>query len=250
MIPNPIRKVLSTLTTRQVQYLLMGGQACVLYGGAEFSRDTDIVLFAEAANVSRLSQALLDLRAEVIAVPPFDVQYLDRGLAIHFRCHCDNDAEMRLDVMSRLRDLSPFAELWQRRVSIAFPDGGTCELLSLPDLVQAKKTQRDKDWPMIRRLIESDYARHSEHATADQLAFWLKECRTPEILMELARAFPAESARMQVKRPLLSFAAAQELEPLETALLAEQEVERARDREYWRPLRAELEQLRLQRRKN
>ena len=44
--PAPIRKVLSTLATRQVRYLLMGGQACVLYGGAEFSRDTDITVLA------------------------------------------------------------------------------------------------------------------------------------------------------------------------------------------------------------
>ena len=38
MPPNPIRKVLSTLRSFQVRHLLMGGQACVLYGGAEFSR--------------------------------------------------------------------------------------------------------------------------------------------------------------------------------------------------------------------
>ena len=37
MIPNPIQKVLSTLSTHQVRYLLMGGQACVFYGAAEFS---------------------------------------------------------------------------------------------------------------------------------------------------------------------------------------------------------------------
>ncbi len=39
MIPNPIRKVLSSMREHQVQCLLMGGQACVLYGAAEFSRD-------------------------------------------------------------------------------------------------------------------------------------------------------------------------------------------------------------------
>ena len=39
MIPNPILKVLSTLSSHQVRYLLMGGQACVFYGAAEFSRD-------------------------------------------------------------------------------------------------------------------------------------------------------------------------------------------------------------------
>ena len=29
------------MRTNHVQYLLMGGQACVLYGAAEFSRDAD-----------------------------------------------------------------------------------------------------------------------------------------------------------------------------------------------------------------
>ena len=36
MIPNPIRKVLSTMEAHQVRVLLMGGQACVFYGAAEF----------------------------------------------------------------------------------------------------------------------------------------------------------------------------------------------------------------------
>ena len=47
MTPNPILKVLSTLGSHRVRYLLIGGQACVFYGGAEFSRDTDIAVLAE-----------------------------------------------------------------------------------------------------------------------------------------------------------------------------------------------------------
>ncbi|HMP71831.1 MAG TPA: hypothetical protein PKE55_01070 [Kiritimatiellia bacterium] len=43
-MPNPILKVLSTLNDHEVKYLLMGGQACVYYGAAEFSRDTDVAL--------------------------------------------------------------------------------------------------------------------------------------------------------------------------------------------------------------
>lgn len=42
MILNPILKVLPTLGSHRVRYLLIGGQACVLYGAAEFSRDTEI----------------------------------------------------------------------------------------------------------------------------------------------------------------------------------------------------------------
>ena len=67
MIPNPIQKVLSTLSTHQVRYLLMGGQACVFYGAAEFSRDTDLLLLSDPPNLERLRQALRDLQAECIA---------------------------------------------------------------------------------------------------------------------------------------------------------------------------------------
>jgi hypothetical protein len=41
---NPIVKVLSVLHGCRVRFLLMGGQACVLYGGSEFSKDTDIAI--------------------------------------------------------------------------------------------------------------------------------------------------------------------------------------------------------------
>lgn len=41
MNQNPIHRVLSTLCSHRVQFLLMGGQACIFYGAAEFSQDTD-----------------------------------------------------------------------------------------------------------------------------------------------------------------------------------------------------------------
>lgn len=71
MIPNPILKVLSTMAQHRVQCLLMGGQACVFYGAAEFSRDSDFAILAETENLERLGEAMDSLQAEVIAVPPF-----------------------------------------------------------------------------------------------------------------------------------------------------------------------------------
>ena len=72
MIPNPILRVLSSMAAHQVQCLLMGGQACVFYGAAEFSRDSDFAILAEPDNLDLLRTALADLQAEVIAVPPFE----------------------------------------------------------------------------------------------------------------------------------------------------------------------------------
>ena len=46
----------------------MGGQACVFYGAAEFSRDTDLAILASSENLAKLDKALTDLNAQVIAV--------------------------------------------------------------------------------------------------------------------------------------------------------------------------------------
>ena len=69
MIPNPTRKVLSSMQENRVRALLMGGQACVFYGAAEFSRDADFAILADTANLVKLRDTLADLKAEVIACP-------------------------------------------------------------------------------------------------------------------------------------------------------------------------------------
>ncbi len=109
MIPNPIRKVLSSIRRHRVYALLMGGQACVLYGVAEFSRDIDLAILADPRNLACLQKALADLKAEPIGVPPFDASYLQRGHAVHFRCMAPGAERMRLDVMSKMRGLDPAA---------------------------------------------------------------------------------------------------------------------------------------------
>jgi hypothetical protein len=232
------------MRAQRVRALLMGGQACVFYGAAEFSRDTDLAVVADAANFARLRRALDDLQADPIAVPPSELKFLRRGHAIHFRCRHPEALRMRVDVMSKMRGVDPFPKLWKRRTTIELPDGTLCDLLSLPDLVQAKKTQRDKDWPMIRRLVEAHYFQHHDHPNAQQIRFWLQELRTPELLVEAARNHPAVCRRIIPTRPLLSHAQVEEIEHLQKALNIEESVERERDRQYWLPLRAELERLR------
>jgi len=244
LIQNPIRKVLSTLREHEIKFLLMGGQACIFYGAAEFSRDTNILLLAETDNIKRLRSALTELQAESIAVPPFDESFLHRGHALHFRCHHPDVERMRIDVMSVLRGVDDFPALWNRRTTITTRDGEIHDLLSLPDLVLAKKTQRDKDWPMLRRLVEAHYVQHNTVATREQAHFWLKEARTPSILIDVAVAFPDLMEAAIRERPLLAHVKAEDPDAIEAALEQEEKDERIRDRQYWAPLVAELEHLR------
>lgn len=244
MIRNPILKVLSSMRAHRVRVLLMGGQACVFYGAAEFSRDTDFAILADSANLARLRKALAELQARVIAVPPFELKYLQRGHAIHFRCQHPEAAGMRVDIMAKMRGVDPFPKLWWRRTTIELPEGLECDLLSLRDLVKAKKTQRDKDWPMIRRLVEAHYFQNRDKSGTAQIRFWLRELRTPVLLIETARLSPGLCQKLVSVRPLLAEAASGHANRLELALRDEETAERDRDKLYWLPLRKELERLR------
>lgn len=244
MIPTPIRQVLSTIQKHQVQALLMGGQACVFYGAAQFSKDVDFLLLAKEENFKGLHAALAELNAIRIAIPRFDPRVLDRGHAVHYRCKAAGVEGLRVDVMTKLRDMPDFSVLWERRTTITETDGREFHLLSVPDLVNAKKTQRLKDWPMISALVEGHYEAHSKEATPPRIEFWLRESRVADRLLDLAARFPSEAAAMLAARPLLSLAITPDLPRLREALDAEVRVEQEKDRIYWEPLKREMEEFR------
>jgi hypothetical protein len=223
----------------------MGGQACILYGAAEFSRDIDVVVLADVKNLERLRKALRELRAELVFVPALDAEVLRRGHACHFRARAGAAAGLRIDVMSVLRGCAPFEELWTRRRVLTLPGVGRVNVLSLIDLVQAKKTQRDKDWPMVRRLVEADYHARPRRPTRSQIDFWLREARTGTFLQILCRQYSSAARRLASVRPSVRLAVdGASPEQIDLALRAEEEAVRAADRAYWQPRRAELAQWR------
>ena len=244
MIPTPIRQVLSTIQANGIRALLMGGQACVFYGAAQVSKDVDLLVLAESDNYARLHRALEQLNAKQIAVPHFDPELLGKGHAVHYRCYASGVEGLRIDIMTQLRGLADFEALWRRRTVIEDESGLQFHLLATPDLVQAKKTQRSKDWPVIDALVAIHYTENRESPRPEFIRFWLKEARSAELLMTLVRDFPDEARLVVEERPLLRLADGRDPEWLREALDAEVRLEQANDREYWRPLKMELESLR------
>jgi hypothetical protein len=103
----------------------------------------------------------------------------------------------------------------------------TCPLC-IPDLVQAKKTQRSKDWPVIELLVTIHYRERANAATDDRVTFWLREARTPELLVEICRRFPLQATERMVRRPLIRLARERSLDDLRAALDAEVRAKQAR----------------------
>jgi hypothetical protein len=144
--------------------------------------------------------------------------------------------------MTKMRGVASFQRLWTRRTTIEV-DGSIIELMGLPDLVQAKKTQRDKDWPMIRRLVEVNYFANRETPTKNQIQFWFLELRTPQLLIELSQQTRI-SPQLLRQRPLLNALKNEDESLLAKLLIEEEEQVRDADRRYWMPLKKELETLR------
>ena len=248
MIPNPIQSALATLRECDVQTLLIGGQACILYGGAEFSRDLDLMLAVTPETIPRLEQALAALVATPIAVPPLRADLLERGHAVHFRCARDDVAGLRLDLMTRPPRLPDIDAVWRRHTVIDL-DFGPVSVVALEDLVSTKKTQRDKDWATIGELVAADMIAHEGSADRSRTEFWLRETRDADALIQLASEFREIAVITTADRPLLHAALQANHLALELELAREQIDGKQADREYWAPLRAELEQMRHDRRR-
>ena len=97
---------------------------------------------------------------------------------------------------------------------------------------------------MLRRLIEVNYLTFRSDVTAPRIDFWLRELRTPSLLIESAASFDERAHALTPSRPLLRHALARDPDAITIALREEENAERQADREYWAPLRAELEALR------
>ena len=77
------------------------------------------------------------------------------------------------------------------------------------------------------------------------VAFWLRERRTPELLIDLARSHRELAREITIMaRPLLSAVIEEDEPAIENGLAEEERSERALDRAYWTPLKRELEELR------
>ena len=101
---------------------------------------------------------------------------------------------------------------------------------------------------MLRRLVEADIASCVGAPATGRARFWLLETRTASMLIELARRFPRQARRLAGKRPALRQAVSGgSPRGVEAALRREERRERAADRRYWAPLRAELERWRQSR---
>jgi hypothetical protein len=99
---------------------------------------------------------------------------------------------------------------------------------------------------MIRRLVDVNYLSHQDEPTPERVRFWLRELRSPELLVEATQSHAGVVEEIAEERPLLRLANPEDLASgaLSLALREEEDAERRLDAAYWKPLREQIERLR------
>lgn len=134
-----------------VEYLLISGQATVLYGAATFSEDIDLWVNPTGHNCSRFLSVLRESRACYYKLTPaFTVENLLRGHGFHFVLP-DDGGEVFLDVMGNPPRAGVFADA-AATAQWMDTEWGAVHTIGIKPLVELKKTQRLEDYPVIGKL--------------------------------------------------------------------------------------------------
>lgn len=141
---DPVLRVCETLNRAKVQYLVIGGIACVLHGYARATQDVDILIERNVANAGRVLEAL---------------GRLGWGFARDW-----SPKELLTRPITVIGDdpaVDVFTVAWKvkyedavKRSSVVTIEGLAIPLISIDDLIETKRTGRLQDAADIEVLEE------------------------------------------------------------------------------------------------
>jgi hypothetical protein len=209
-----------------VEYLLISGQASILYGAATFSEDIDLWVNPTQANLAKLVRTLSACRARVYKLtPPLTLRHFRRGHGFHFTLPSRPDP-VYLDIMGRPPRVGSFSGS-RRRAQLMKTGWGILPVVSIEDLIALKKTRRLYDYEVISNLVQIRVSQ-SDRPSRSLLAWALKESFRAEDRVEFARQLhrrmTESEGRGRVAREIPKW--------------------QARDVSYWRPIVRELREFR------
>lgn len=144
--------LLKTLSSNNVEFVIVGGVAATLHGSARLTSDLDVVYGRDAQNVRRLASALMPLNPYLRGAPPgppfrFDEATIRAGL--NFTLATDAGP---LDLLGEIAGAGTFAALAGHTIDVAL-FGTTYRCIDVDTLIKAKRAAgRPKDLEVVAEL--------------------------------------------------------------------------------------------------
>jgi len=146
------RRLIETLSTAAVDYILVGGVAATVHGSVRLTADVDIVYARDRGNLARLVRALSQYEPYLRGAPPglpfeLSVDTLQSGL--NFTLTTTAGA---LDLLGEITGGGNFEDLIAHTIEVQL-FGYPCRCLDLPTLIRVKRAAgRPKDLESIAEL--------------------------------------------------------------------------------------------------
>jgi hypothetical protein len=151
-MPQDDRALLARLNQHQVDFVIVGGVACVLHGASYVTYDLDICIRLVADNLYRIQAALGDLHpCHRLSGKKLPLELTDELCARlkNMDLPCDLGT---LDCLGEILGIGDFDKVAGCSITMSFPFGD-CRVLSLDALIASKEAAgRDKDPRALRFL--------------------------------------------------------------------------------------------------
>lgn len=244
------------LDEHDVEWLLISGQATILYGAATFSEDIDLWVQPTPVNFERFLRVVRASGARYYKLTPaLSVDASVRRHGFHFVIPgLDAGADLYLDVMGHPPRVRGF-EAACRNAREFETQWGILRTVGIEDLVEIKKTQRPRDYPIISRLVLAFMQQRAPTWTDSDLEWARDHMFDVDEFKRWVTEYPV-SLRVLQPGSVLQRAADQLREQSQLDLRLEDELDewferrmaplRRADRHYWRAVIDELRELRKQ----
>lgn len=244
-----MRNFFRCLDAHRVSYLLISGQASVLYGAATFSEDVDIWVAPTKGDVMAFRRAVVEAGARYHKLtPPLSFDFAVKGHGFHFVVPDEEFGETYLDVMFRPPRVGSYASA-RKKSRILETAWGVMPVVGIRDLVRLKRTRRLSDYEVISNLVEIELRglADSPRRRRDVVRWALANSFRAETLAAIVDRLPGgRSLAALVDRealvPLLGPRV--DLEACRARIAAEIAQIQSEDVAYWSPIIADLRALR------
>lgn len=204
---NPYFHLTEQFNEHGFNAILTSGQACVYYRIAFQSKDGDWIVRLDRTAMDQVLTVLEGVGSTFRrGSAPLDPQWHAGGWSSHLE-HLAAGVRIRTDLLGRPPRITPdrLAALWAEAGSYEAP------VTRLPDLIAMKRTQRDKDWPIIGSL--ADRLEDPQDQLLNSIA--------PLRLTQLVEHHQDLAARLAGQRPLLRLVGTTSERQLREALMME-----------------------------
>ncbi|KAF0125017.1 MAG: hypothetical protein FD189_1984 [Elusimicrobia bacterium] len=249
-----IKNFFRGLNASGARYLLISGQAAVIYGAVTFSEDIDLWVSPEAENWKKFRAVLAKTGARIYKLTPeLSPEFVLKGHGFHFTFpRSSGEPEWYLDVMGVVPRAGGFERAFNCK-EVYRTAWGVLPVIGLRELVELKKTRRLADYPVISGLARTEHERLSrKHITAGDWRWILSNSFEAEDIIRYLKNGGARKIAGQLKRPCLPFCLKAAENPVSGGahmpaaareIAFEIESLRQKDRLYWQPVLDELRYL-------